>query len=62
MFDNNDGVQKSYRSRYLFTLNGQSTTYGSVDYLLILSMNCVITSNFRSGTGLCRAVIRTLDC
>ena len=62
MFDNNNGVQRSYRSRYLFTLNGQSTTYGSVDYLLSLSMNRVITSNFRSGTGLCRAVIRTLDC
>ena len=62
MFDNNNGVQRSYRSRYLFTLNGQPTTYGSVDYLISLSMNRVISTSSRSGTGLCRASIRALNC
>ena len=62
MFDNNRGLQKTYRSEYLFTLSGQATTYGSVDYVIYFSMNRVITSASRSGTGLCRAVIKALDC
>ena len=65
MFDNNRGVQKSYRSEYLFTLSGQQTTYGAVDYTIYFAMNRVIypfSSTGRTGTGLCRAVIRALDC
>ncbi len=62
MFDNHNGVQKSYRSRYFFTLNGQPTTYGPVDYLINFGMNRVINHNRRSGTGLCRATIKMLSC
>lgn len=65
MFDNNRGVQKTYRSEYLFTLSGQQTTYGAVDYIIYFSMNRVVYPfNFasRTGTGLCRAVVRALDC
>ena len=62
MFDNSNGIQRAYQSRYLFTLNGQPTTYGTPDYLISLGMNRVITSNFRSGTGLCRATIWSFEC
>lgn len=65
MFDNNRGVQKMYRSEYLFTLSGQATTYGSVDYTIYFSMNRVVypfRSSSRTGTGLCRAVIKALHC
>ena len=64
-FDNNRGVQKTYRSEYLFTLSGQSTTYGAVNYSIYFSMNRVVYPfrfASRTGTGLCRAVIRALDC
>lgn len=63
--DNNRGVQKTYRSEYLFTLSGQPTTYGAVDYIIYFSMNRVVypfSSTSRIGTGLCRAVIKALDC
>jgi hypothetical protein len=63
--DNNRGMQKTYRSEYLFALSGQPTTYGSVDYIIYFSMNRVVYPFFstsRTGTGLCRAVIKALDC
>ena len=62
MFDDNNGTQRAYLSGYLFILNGQPTAYGTPDYLINLGMNRVITSNFRSGTGLCRATIRSIFC
>ena len=62
MFDDNNGVQRAYQSRYLFTLNGQATTDGTPDYLISLGMNRVIASNSRSGSGLCRATISSLTC
>ena len=65
MFDNNRGLQKTYRSEHLFTLSGQSTTYGPVDYIIYFSMNRVVypfSSVSRTGTGLCRAVVKALDC
>ena len=65
MVDNNRGVQRTYRSEYLFTLSGQSTTYGSPDYIIYFSMNRVVYPfNYvsRTGTGLCRAVVKALDC
>ena len=65
MFDNNRGLQKTYRSEYLFTLSGQATQYGPVDYVIYFSMNRVIypfSYTSRTGTGLCRAVIKALDC
>ena len=65
MFDNNRGVQRTYHSEYLFTLSGQSTTYGAMDYIIYFSMNRVVYPfgyASRTGTGLCRAVIKALDC
>ena len=65
MFDNNRGMQRKYRSPYLFTLSGQPTTFGSVDYIIYFSMNRVVypfSSVSRTGSGLCRAVIKAIDC
>ena len=53
---------KCYASRYLFTLNGQATNYGPVNYDILFSMNRVITTAARSGTGLCKAIITAMDC
>ena len=64
-FDNHRGIQKCYDSPYLFTLNGQATTYGAINYDIYFSMNRVIYpfySTSRTGTGLCKAVIRAIDC
>ena len=61
-FDNHNGTQRCYDSRFLFTLGGQAATYGPVNYDIFFGLNRVITSSFRSGTGLCRAVITALDC
>ena len=61
-FDNHAGFQRCYRSRYLFTLSGQTPTYGSVNYDIFFSMNRVITTTSRSGIGLCRAIIKAVDC
>lgn len=63
-FDNNRGLQKTYQSQYLFTLRGQPTLYGPVDYVIYFSMNRVIypfSFASRTGSGLCRAVIKALD-
>ena len=64
-FDNHRGIQKCYGSPYLFTLNGQATTYGTRNYDIYFSMNRVIypySYTSRTGTGLCKAVIRAIDC
>ena len=61
-FDNHAGFQRCYRSRYLFTLSGQTPTYGSVNYDIFFSMNRVVTTASRRGIGLCRAIIRAVDC
>ena len=53
---------KCYASRYLFTLNGQATNYGPVNYDIFFSMNRVINRASRSGTGLCKAIITAMDC
>ena len=63
-FDNHRGIQRTYDSPYLFTLNGQATTKGTPDYNIYFSMNRVIypySSTSRTGIGLCKAVIRA-DC
>lgn len=61
IFDNNRGVQKTYRSGYLFTLSGQRPGYG---YDVYFGLNRVVNFHFgpRIGTGLCRAVIHATDC
>ena len=65
-FDNHRGIQRCYDSPHLFTLNGQATTYGSPNYDIYFSMNRIVYpwrySTRRSGTGLCKAVIRAVDC
>ena len=61
IFDNNRGVQKTYRSRYLFTLSGQQPGYGDYVYF---GMNRVVNFHYgpRIGIGLCQAVIRAIEC
>ena len=57
-FDNHRGIQRRYESRHLFTLNGQATTYGPINYDIYFSMNRVIHGTHRPGTGLCKVIIR----
>ena len=65
-FNNDHGIQRSYSSPYLFTLNGQTTTYGSPNYDIYFSMNRVVypwqSTTSHTGIGLCKAVIRAVDC
>ena len=64
-FDNHRGIQRSYSSPYLFTLNGQATTKGTPDFDIYFSMNRVVypySQTSRAGIGLCKAVIRAVDC
>ena len=64
-FDNHRGARYRYQSPYLFTLNGQKPTYGSVNYDIFFSMNRVVypySSTSRTGVGLCKAVIKAVDC
>ena len=58
-FDNHNGTQLHYNSEYLFALSGQPTS-GRINYKIFFGMNRVITSTSRSGTGLCRVVIKAL--
>ena len=61
-FDNNQGVQKCYSSKYLFTLSGQTPRYGVVNYDIFFAMNRVILGRYdRRGPGLCRATIREVE-
>ena len=56
-FDNYRGMQKCYDSEYLFTLSRPDTLY--------FGMNRVIVQRWataRVGTGLCRAVVKTVMC
>ena len=62
-FDNNQGVQKCYSSKYLFTLSGQTPTYGVVNYDIFFALNRVIRyRSDRTGPGLSRAIIREVEC
>ena len=36
---------------------GQNATYGPTDYDLFVGFNRVVSGTFRTGTGLCRAVV-----
>lgn len=56
--DNHRGVQRRYESPHLFTLNGQATTYGPINYDIHFGMNRVINTSYRYGTGLCKVIIR----
>ena len=46
------------RNSYLYTLDGQWTTYGPVEKYLYVAFNRVPYTNFRSGSGLCSVRIR----
>ncbi len=49
--------KQTIESRFLYTLEGQNTTYGEIDYAVYVGLNRVVGGNFRIGSGLCRAVI-----
>ncbi|XP_028412073.1 signal peptide, CUB and EGF-like domain-containing protein 2 isoform X2 [Dendronephthya gigantea] len=46
------------RNSFLYTLDGQWTTYGPLDKYLYIGLNRVPYGNFRAGTGLCHVRIR----
>ena len=52
-----NGKKQFIESKFLFTLNGQNTSYGNRDYHIYVGMNRVVAGNFRSGSGLCQATI-----
>ena len=63
-FNNHRGAHYRYQSPYLFTLNGQKPTYGSVNYDIFFSMNRVVypySYTSRTGVGLCSVEIKA-DC
>ena len=60
--DNHAGFKKCYQSKYLFVLSGQVVSFDPVNYDIFFGMNRVIIGNYRSGKGLCRAVITAVDC
>ncbi|XP_052824017.1 signal peptide, CUB and EGF-like domain-containing protein 1 [Octopus bimaculoides] len=49
------------KSEYLFTLNGQQPSYGSVDYNIYIAFNRVVAGAYRNGSGLCKATILLQD-
>lgn len=44
-------------SKFLYTLSGQNTTVGRPDRFVYVAFNRVVAGDFRSGSGLCRAMI-----
>lgn len=44
-------------SKFLYTLSGQNTTHGRPDRYVYVGFNRVVAGDFRSGSGLCRAMI-----
>ena len=44
-------------SKFLYTLAGQNTSHGGVDYAVYAGFNRVVGGDYRVGSGLCRAVI-----
>lgn len=50
--------QGNIRSKYLYTLNGQSTLYGPLEYYVYVALNRVPHGSFRNGTGLCEVTIK----
>ena len=51
------GYKQMIESKYLYTLNGQNTTYGEKDYYVYAGFNRVVATPARSGSGLCRVNI-----
>lgn len=52
-----NGQKQFIKSKFLFTLSGQNTSYGSPDYHIYVGMNRVVAGSYRSGSGLCKATI-----
>ena len=50
-------TKQTIESRFLYTLDGQNTTYGEIDYDIYVGLNRVVGGNYRTGSGLCKAVI-----
>ncbi len=60
-WDNLQGINGSIDSPYLYTLNGQSTLYGDINYDVYASFNRVISTNGRIGSGASKVKIFTED-
>ena len=53
-------MKESLTSKFLYTLNGQETLYGKVDYDVFFGFNRVVAGNFRNGSGLCSVSIKLI--
>lgn len=51
-WNNHAGIQGELNSKYLFTLNGQATTYGPVNYDIYAAFNRTVYAASRSGSGI----------
>ena len=55
------GMRQFIESKFLYTLSGQNTSYGDVDYNVYIGLNRVVAGNYRNGFGLCKATITLLE-
>ena len=49
--------KQSIESKFLYTLDGQNTTFGDKEFAVYAGFNRVVVGDFRSGFGLCKATI-----
>ena len=54
-------IKDFLQSKFLFTLNGQQTEYGEVDYNVFIGFNRVVAGSFRNGSGLCSVNIKLIS-
>lgn len=47
------GRRQFIESKYLYTLAGQDTLYGSVEQAIYVGFNRVVADHYRNGSGLC---------
>lgn len=62
MFDNNNGILRSYRSKFLFTLDGQLKTVNPANSFFYLGINRAVANSSHFGVGLCRVTVTVLNC
>ncbi|KAK2183708.1 hypothetical protein NP493_299g03072 [Ridgeia piscesae] len=51
------GKKEFIESKFLYTLSGQNTTHGDVERDIYVGFNRIVVGDYRTGSGLCRAVI-----
>ncbi|MGK7941060.1 MAG: S8 family serine peptidase [Crocosphaera sp.] len=56
-WNNQQGISGNLQSPYLYTLNGQDTLYGPINYDIYAAFNRVISSAFRNGSGVSQVTI-----